>query len=355
MPASSGAQTDALPAEQAPLAFGQRSLHILHLLMLDFGPARIDPLRQGETEWDLASAYANTFSTSQVVNQYHDGLAYRGRPLEPAEVAGLHQAHLQDALLFMDGEVIRTTLGVRLGLSSWVSVSLEVPYIYRDVSLDGAIRSFHRHIGTDQNGRDLFPNGELAFLVQRAGEPFSFFQGSPHSGVGDITGSFGWRPPVSSGGLEYGADLAVKGPTGDAADFNGSGGWDAGVLAFVLWRRAGWTLETDGSLVVPGAWKAPLSVDTDPFGRLFASVIRDLGGRTRIGVSVTVEQSPFRQGRVYSLTRTGVEIGLGLERDVITGLPVRLTLTKGLPLLGDRADFGIALALRYRVPEIRYR
>lgn len=355
MAPSCGAQDNGLPETQPAPAFGLRSLHILHLMLLDLEPARVGRLRRGETEWDLGSVYANTFSTSTFVNQYHEAPQYRGQPLQLDEVIGLHRAHAQDPLLLVDGEAIRTALSVRYGLSPSVSVSLEVPYIYRDVSLDTAIRSFHRHVHQDQNGRDLFPKGELAVLVQSPGEPFTFFQGTRRSGVGDIVGSVGWRPPLSSKGLAYGADLILKAPTGEAAELNGSGGWDTGLLLFLVWQRAGWTLEADGGYVFPGAWKAPLKLETDPFGRLFASVIRDLGRRTRIGASVTVEQSPFRDGRAYTLARSGVEIGLGVEQDVLAGLPVRLTLTKGLPKLGDRVDFSVALALRLRMFQARVR
>jgi hypothetical protein len=342
------AQTEAPIAEEIPPPFGQRSLFILHLPLLDFGPAIPQAPAVGRVDWQIASAYANTFSTTQAVNFFHNLSPRRGQALDDAEVAALHRDFPDRPLLFVDGEVVRTALLVRYGLTPRLFVAIEVPYLDRSATADGAVRSFHSSIGQDQNGRDLFPSGGYAVLIQPAGGSPTFFSGPRKSGIGDVSVSLGWRRPISRSGVAYGADVTLKAPSGAFSDLNGSGGWDAGFLLFVVWRKGLWTLEGDGSFVQPGTWRAPVRVEPDRFTRALVSIIRDFGARTRVGASMTLEQSPFHERRFSTLSRAGVEAALGIEYKALPGLPVRLTLTEHLPTFGDRADFAIGLALRYR-------
>jgi len=341
-------QTEAPIAHEIPPPFGDRSLFILHLPILDFAPARPQAPGARRFDWELSSAYANTFSTTEAVNYLHNLLQRRGQPLDSTEVAELHDDFPNQALLFVDGEVIRTALRARYGLTSRLFVAVEVPYIDRSATADGTVRKFHRQIGQSENGRDLFPSGGLAVLIQSAGGSTTFFGGPRKSGIGDVSFSLGWRPPATTWGLAYGADVTVKTPTGSSADLNGSGGWDAGFLLFVVWRKGLWTLEADGSFVDPGTWTAPLRLEPDAFTRALLSVMRDFGTRTRVGASVTVGQSPFHDRRFSSLSRAGVELALGFEYDVLPGIPARLTLNENIPTFGDRADFAVGLSLRYR-------
>ena len=346
------AQTDTAADPSAVPAFGERSLHILHVPLLDFAPAARGVVVPWRIEWGLESIYANTFSTSQLVNRFHDTPQRRGRPIDPQEVDELHREFPNEPIFFVDGEVVRTALAARIGLPRSLSLSIEVPYIYRDLTLDGAVRSFHHHIGQAQNGRDLFPNGELAAVIQSPGGPVSFFGGPRRSGIGDATAAIFWRRESLGHALTYGFDLALKTPTGSPEKLNGSGGWDGGFRLFVAWCRGPWTAEADASYVVPGAWKIPLRLNPDPFGRIFVSAVRALGRSTRLGASVTAAQSPFRDERIGSLSRNGIEFALGIERD-ISRLPVRLTLTEHLPRFGDRADFSVGIALRLRSLSLR--
>jgi hypothetical protein len=122
----------------------------------------------------------------------------------------------------------------------------------------------------------------------------------------------------------------------------------AGLLLFALRESGRWTLEGDASVVVPGGRKPPLPLDPVPAGRLLVSAIYDVGRMTRIGLSVTLAQSPFRNGNYGPLSETGMEFGLGIERDLGPRLAARFTLREHGPTSGDRADFGVGIALRYR-------
>jgi len=348
-PAGALAQAEAAPDSTTPIAFAERSLHILHLPLLDFGPARPDAIEPGSVRWTAEAAYGNTFSTTWHARRVHDNEERRGTELSREEVDYLHEAFAQDEILFLDGELLRTALTGRFGLSRTTFVSVDVPFIVRGgFSLDGSVRDFHKTLGTGQNGRDEFPSGRLTVLLQSPGGPVTFVEKPLESGFGDVTATFSWRTRARGNGLAYGGDLAVKAPSGSAEDFNGSGGWDGGLLLFLAWKKAKWTLEADASLIVPGAWKVPVPLDPQPFARILLSVIRDLGRRSRVGLSSTFAQSPFRKRDYSTLSDPGYELALGFEYDVGPGLSARLMLLENLPNFGDRADVGLVLGLRYR-------
>jgi hypothetical protein len=183
-------------------------------------------------------------------------------------------------------------------------------------------------------------------VLQRPGGALTFDGRVPSDGWGDTTATLSWRPPRQSG-WKLGADMAVKAPTGRAEDYGGSGSWDAGALGFA--RRDGerWSWDAEMGVVVPGKWRAAAGLPVGPFARVLLGATRSVGTRTRIGASATVEQSPFRRDAMGDVSRTGVEFGLGIERDFASRGRARLTLTDSLWDLGDRADFGVTLKLAY--------
>jgi hypothetical protein len=338
-------ESPAVPA----CAFAERGMHILHLPLLDFGAAQPSAPAAGALEWTLTSAYATTYSTTWHARRYHADPARQGTPLSQEEADNIHAVYPQDRVLFADGEALRTSLAARYGITPSLSVTVEVPYIVRGLTaLESFVSKFHKALGVDENGRDEFPMGRFTVMLQSPGGPMSLTGFEPGSGVGDVTATLSWRRPRSSGGWTFGADLAVKAPTGSAANANGSGGWDGGLLAFALWEKGRWTLEADGSVVVPGKWKVPVPLAPTAVGRVLASAVYGFSAKTRAGLSVTAAQSPFRDKPYSSLSKAGVEGGLGVEHDFGPRLTARLMLTEQLPSAGDRADFGVVLGLRYR-------
>ena len=151
--------------------------------------------------------------------------------------------------------------------------------------------------------------------------------------------------------MTYGFDLALKAPTGSARDYNGSGGWDGGVRLFLARPGERWLFEGEAGIVFLGKWSAPVGISPSAtVGRLFVSAAYRLGSRTRMGASVTYEQSPFRNAGLGEVSRAGMEAALGLERDLSRRLAARATVTEHLSALGDRADVGFSVRLRYRIP-----
>jgi len=278
---------------------------------------------------------------------FHRDAGLVGRPFTLAEAQAIHAQFPEDAVFYVEGDLLRTSLDLRFGLSPVLSLSAGIVWISRDtVHIGSALESFHRTFGLDQAGRREFPSDAFAVVLQRPGEPLAFDDRVPPDGWGDTTATLSWRP-VRGGVWGFGADVSVKAPTGRARAHDGSGSWDAGVLAFARRDGARWTLDAEAGFVAPGKWRSGAGLPVAPFARLLLGATRSVGSKTRVGATATVEQSPFRRDRMDDLSRAGVELGLGVERDFGRRGAARLTLTDGLPSLGDRADFGIALRLRY--------
>ena len=344
-PATGQDETQAPPQP----AFGVRSMHILHVPLLDFGPPDPAPLAPGGLSLSVASDWATTYSTTWHARRFHLDPSRIGKPLSQAEADEIHAVYPEDQVLFVDGELIRTAFTGRYGLTPWLSVSVEVPYIARGFGgMENFVQAFHRAFGIDQNGRNEFPTGRFTVMLQSPGGPMSLVDFVPSSGIGDVTATLSVRRPRTASGWTFGADLTAKAPTGSAQNLNGSGSWDGGLLLFAVLQTGRWTLEGDASVVVPGKWKTPVPLEASTTLRGFFSAIYAFSAITRAGISTTVAQSPFRDGSYSSLSKTGVEAGLGVEHDFGSRFSARLTLTDQLPSAGDRADFGVVLGLRYR-------
>jgi Protein of unknown function (DUF3187) len=326
-------------------AFGQRSLYVLHVPLLDFGPADPEVPQAGRIRWSLETGYANSFSHSWHVVTFHKFLGPAGTPFRRDEAERIHRDFPGETAWFVDGEVLRTSLDARIGLTATTSLSVEIPYIsHQAFTGDHFISGFHRAFGLSQAGRGDFPAGAFVVMTQPAGGPLGFSAEAPAPGPGDATASFGWRSPPAESGRSFGVDVAVKAPTGRARDFNGSGGWDAGALFFLARSGAKWRVDAEASVIVPGPWKTPVAILTAPFGRALLGVTRRLGPLTRIGASLTVEQSPFHRAGLDEVSRAGAEVALGLDRD-FSRWTSRLLLTEHLAAAGDRADVGLTLRL----------
>jgi hypothetical protein len=324
-------------------AFGQRSLYVLHVPLLDFGPADPELPQAGRIRWSLETGYANSFSHSWHAVTFHEFLGPSGTPFRRDEAERIHRDFPGETAWFVDGEVLRTSLDARIGLTATTSLSVEIPYIsHRASAGDRFISGFHRLFGLSQAGRGDFPVGAFVVMTQPAGGPLGFSAETPAAGLGDAVASFGWRPAPAESGRSFGVDVAVKAPTGRARDFNGSGGWDTGALFFLARSGAKWRVDAEASVVVPGAWKTPVAISTAPFGRALLGVTRRLGPRTRIGASLSVEQSPFHRAGLGAVSRVGAEVALGLDRD-FPRWTSRLLLTEHVAAAGDRADVGLTL------------
>jgi hypothetical protein len=328
--------------------FGQRSLYVLHVPFFFFKPADTRLLERGESEWTLETAYANTFSHSWHAPKVHEDVGPAGTPFRSDEADRIHQSFPQETVWFVDGEVLRTSLEGRVGLARGFSLAVEIPYVSHDAfTLDSFIASFHRAFGLGQAGRTDFPNGSFVLMFQPSDGTMTFDGRRPRAGVGDISATFSWRAWAPRGGTGYGFDVALKAPTGSARDYNGSGSWDGGLRLLLVRPGKRWLLQGEASIAYLGSWNAPLGISPSSVGRVFVGATYRLSAATRMGASVTYEQSPFRKAGLGAVSRAGMEVALGLERDLSRRLAARATVTEHMSALGDRADIGFSIRLRY--------
>lgn len=329
-------------------AFGERSFHVLHVPFMDFGPVDPGPLSPGRFTVSVETAYASTFSSTWHAFTYHRQLGRSGLPFTREEADRIHRDFPGERVFFLASDLLRVGAVARVGLSPALSGSVEIVYVSHDAIHGGSsVEAFHRIFGLDQSGRTEFPGDSFDIVVQRPHREIVYDDRVPASGIGDTKATLSWRP-LRASRWGFGVDAAVKAPTGRAEDENGSGSWDAGAVAFA--RRDGerWTIDSEAGFVVPGRWRSGARLGVAPFGRLLLGATRLFGTKTRVGASATLEQSPFRREGLGDLSHPGLEIALGVERDLSSRSAAALTLTENVPSFGDRADFGLALRLRFR-------
>lgn len=131
--------------------------------------------------------------------------------------------------IILDGEIERTTVSARYGLTSQWEVGIEIPFIFQGGGfLDSFVIDWHNTFGLPQGGRDRAPKDRVDYRYRKDGvQKLQIDHGT--SGIGDIslTGGLslyddsnaGHRNRVSLKG-------AVKLPTGDSAHLLGSGSTD---------------------------------------------------------------------------------------------------------------------------------
>lgn len=331
-----------------PAVFGERSFHVLHVPFLDFGPADAGAPEPGAARWTLETAYASTFSSTWHAQSYHRNFGLAGSPFTRGEADAIHRDFPGDRVFFLESDLFRASLSGRVGITRTFSAAVELVYVSHDAIRGGsAVEAFHRALGLPQSGRDEFPSNTFDVVLQRPNGPMTFDSRTPDSGFGDTTATLSWRPP-DRGAFRFGADAAIKAPTGSARDYNGSGSWDGGVLVFGRRDGGRWTFDGEAGWILPGRWKNEAELKTAPFARALAAATCRLGARTWIGVSTTFEQSVFHRERLGDLSHMGGEVALGAEHRFRSRWSASLTVTENIPSLGDRADFGVALKLRVR-------
>lgn len=150
----------------------------------------------------------------------------------------------------MDGEYLRASLGLRLGLleldlGPWarggLELGLELPMAHTSGGfLDGFLIGYHRVLGLPDQGRDRVPRGQFEIVAERDGQTvFSVDRSEAElldvpvwltwQLLGDRAGQPGAAGlrPARGFGLAVRAGLEL--PTGDQRRGYGSGGLDAGI------------------------------------------------------------------------------------------------------------------------------
>ncbi len=331
---------------------GTRSLYLLDVPFLHFGPQDVSAPRPGSGAVDVQISYGNTFSHSWHPQAIHNEFQRNGLAFSREEAETLHSRHTEDFIEFVDGEVTRVALRGAWGLSEHFSVAVEVPYVsYDAIHLEGAIESFHSALGLYDGQRRNFPADQYVVVRQRASGRLEFEDRMPAAGLSDVTASLRYRGRFASG-LCLSGDLTVKAPTGDANAYRGSGSLDAGLLVGALYRfgDAGrWGLRAEGGFVTPGSFRGNTvtTFEVTSFARVLGAVDMRLSRDTFVSLSATWEQSPFRRDAVGDEAAASVDVTLGISRRFGGHLLASLALIENVPRFGDSTDLALAFAVRF--------
>lgn len=302
---------------------------------------------RGTLRLGFSGSLTNTFSHSWHERAIKREFQTAGQPFTFREAETLHERHGGDHIFFVDGDVLRVALSAELRLSRDVSLSAEVPWIsFGAASLDAFIATFHTSFSFSHVDRDTIPRGGFQVVLQRPGGVLEFHDETPASGLGDVVLSGRFRRALSSV-VSLAADLAVKLPTGSAQEFRGSGSADVGLLTGLSadLDRQSWFLEL--GYTQPGRWRGPLDYEVTGFGRVLVGATRALGKtrRTRVGLSITLEESPWKHADLLDVSQAAAELALGVSRVLPRFGRASLTLVEHLNGAGDGSDFGLRLAL----------
>lgn len=338
-------------AQEAPPLPVTRSLYVLDVPFLHFGALDLDAPQPGRLVVDVDGAYANTFSHTWHAAGIQREFMTEGQAFPLWQAQKLHERHPQDTIDFIDAEITRVALVGRVGLTPSLTASVEVPWIsFTALHLDRAIEDFHKAVGLKDFQRDIFPNGRFQIVRQRPFGALEFDDATPSAGLGDVTGRLTYRTTLSDA-TRWGAELAVKAPTGSADDFRSSGSWDVGLLAgaehrFFSSRRLG--LHLEAALVEPGRYRGERATtirDVSLFTRVLLGADVKVGRKRWFSVSVVREDSPFHKDPVGDGARASLEFVFGVVRELSSHARASLSLTENLPSAGDAADVAVLLGV----------
>jgi hypothetical protein len=330
---------------------GTRSLYVLDLPFLHFGPVDVAAPPPGKVAFDFEVGYGNTFSHTWHPQAIHNEFQRNGLPFSLQEAETLHARHSQDFIAFVDADVTRLALRVALGLGENLSIAAEIPYVsFAAFRLDSAVAAFHRLFGLYDEQRASFPKNQYLIVRQRPFGPLEYDDRTPAAGFSDAVTTLKYRGSLPNA-VAVSADLSVKAPTGDANEGRGSGSADAGLLLGAL-RRFGTDgrlgLRAEAGFVVPGSFrgKSTTTYDVAAFGRVLLAADVRIGTRTFLAASAIWEQSPFRRDSVGDEAAASLGVSLGLSRRFGDSVIASLSLLDHVPRFGDDTDFSVSLGLK---------
>jgi hypothetical protein len=142
-------------------------------------------------------------------------------------IASSHSTNAQRGaeIVTLDGETTRAEFAYRFGLGQRLEVGIELPYVWHaSGSFDSFIEDWHKALGLPLGSRRDRPEDQLQFAYEDdTGVRFDYQSNS--NGVGDARIIAGWQlkdSPTYAVALRFG----IKVPTGDSAEFHGSGSTD---------------------------------------------------------------------------------------------------------------------------------
>ncbi len=315
VPRGAQGETRSIRADEEPLRLGllpERTRHPLYLLHLQPGPHRARVLAPGVFSMAVQTDWANVWEKwSRLVAE---------------------GAQKQD----IDMEIVRTAIGLRVGLPRGIEVAVEIPLITLVGGIgDGTIQAWHRLLKAENGGRDDVRNDRFSYEIFMPNAVDYRVERPVVMGLGDITTELHvqlLRPRGPIPGVS--TRLMFKLPTGRLARGTGSGDPDmAAVVHFEHgWRR--FAVYASAGVIVLGR-EGALAPILKPASFTFTggleigltphwSLIAQVHGNTAFHegfVHRFIDMSPVGL-TVGTRVRLGpMDIGFGMEQDILNGDP----------------------------------
>ncbi len=269
--------------------------------------------------------------------------------LELAETASIYDKTSPQVNVTVKFETLRSGLFLRYGATDRLELGLEVPVLYRYQGfMNGAITGVERATTGLAPERAALKNTNFLFNVTRNGQ--TIMSGGPGAtGLGDTTLMSKYQllpegastPAVSLRG-------AVKLPTGNQADFFGSGSPDFGLGLAVEKLVAGrWMLYANVTGVVPTGTIAGFSLQPTLSG--LAAIEYLWSENLSITTHFDYYSSPFHGTGADAFDQGVTESVLGFNYRVVPHLLWQVYGVENLDFItGSAPDFTLSTVLTYR-------
>ena len=269
--------------------------------------------------------------------------------LELAETSSIYNENSSQINVNVKFETLRSGLFLRYGATEKVELGLEVPVLYRyEGFMNGAITAAERATTGLNPARDALKNNNFLFNVTQNGQ--TIMSGGPGAvGLGDTILMSKYQflmegaamPAVSLRG-------AVKLPTGNQADFFGSGSPDFGLGLAVEKLVAGrWMLYANMTGVVPTGTIAGLGLQPTFSG--LAAIEYLWSENLSITTHFDYYSSPFHGTGAQAFDQAVTESVLGFNYRVVPHFLWQVYAVENLDFItGSAADFTLSTVFTYR-------
>jgi len=269
--------------------------------------------------------------------------------LELAETASIYNDNSPPINVTVKFETLRSGLFLRYGATDKLELGLEVPVLYRYQGfMNGAITTTERATTGLNPARDAFQNTNFLFNVTQNGQ--TIMSGGPGAlGLGDTILMSKYQflmegaamPAVSLRG-------AVKLPTGNQADFFGSGSPDFGLgLALEKLVAGRWILYANMTGVVPTGTIAGLGLQ--PTFSVLAAIEYLWSENLSITTHFDYYSSPFHGTGANTFDQGVTESVLGFNYRVAPHFLWQVYAVENLDFItGSAADFTLSTVFTYR-------
>jgi hypothetical protein len=154
-----------------------RDLFPLNLVPLTYRPVGAEPVGQGQWRISFQVTRSNTFEFSDLIKDRLENDTSGRITVTPEGMAQFAASLPNEPLIFFfDGEVQRTEVSFRYGLSKDTDLALTLGWQSIDGGfLDGLIEGIHK-LGFEQGGREAIARDQLTFSILQQGQVVYFTQ-----------------------------------------------------------------------------------------------------------------------------------------------------------------------------------